>query len=296
MEIKPKLVLIAISVVILATCIPHLCTAQEAAGERVYVLGAVTSPGDFPFTPGMGAKEAIDAAGGLSANADLAGVILVRKNGENMVLNIQAILDGKETIALSAGDSIVVKPTTIRVQGLVKNPGLYDFKQGMTSADALTTAGGVQEMGALSAAYITRGGQQLSAGLSLPYSPIPLQPNDVLTVPELTASITGEVENPGTYTLEPGKSDNLDALIQKAGGLTIKADLKKVRISSVRGEEQTSTIADMSELNKRQSTTIRSGDVVFIPQSEKQRKHRISLNDILQVTLIIYTLKQIFGD
>jgi protein involved in polysaccharide export with SLBB domain len=114
-------------------------------------------------------------------------------------------------------------------------------------------------------------------------------------VPQISASITGEVNQPGTYAIIPGKTDTLEALIQAAGGPTSKADLKRVRISTTKGAERPTSTVDASDPAVRQSTKIQSGDAVFIPQVEK-RRHRISLSEVYQVILIVYTLIQIFGN
>ena len=267
----------------------------DAVGERVYVLGAVNNPGDFEFKPGMGAKEAFDLAGGLAPNADPAGAMLLRASGDKVPLKVEAILEGKETVPLAAGDTIVVKPGTIRVEGQVKNPGMLDLRAGMTAKHALALAGGPTETAAPAAAYITRSQKTIPVNLAGPESKIALEAGDVLTVPELTASITGEVGKPGTYTLVSGKTDTLDGLLEKAGGATAKGDLKKVRISSVQGAERPTTTIDASEKVVRQATRIEKGDAVFVPEAKVEHRHRASLNEVYQLTIIIYTLVQIFN-
>jgi len=180
--------LAVLMIAVLSAAAGSTAWAQEGTvGERVYVLGAVNNPGDFEFKPGMGAKEAFDLAGGLAPNADPAGAMLVHAGGEKMALNVQVILDGEETVPLAAGDTIVVKPGTIRLEGQVKNPGMLDLRAGMTAKDALALAGGPTEAAALAAAYITRTQKAIPVNLADPESKVALQPGDVLTVPELRA-------------------------------------------------------------------------------------------------------------
>jgi hypothetical protein len=92
-----------------------------------------------------------------------------------------------------------------------------------------------------------------------------------------------------------GKTDTLDGLLEKAGGATAKGDLKNVRISSVRGAERPTTTIDASEKVVRQATRIEKGDAVFVPEAKVEHRHRASLNDVYQLTIIIYTLVQIFN-
>jgi len=264
------------------------------AGERVYVLGAVNSAGDFEFKPGMGAKEALELAGGLAPNADPKGGVLLRANGEKINLDLTAILDGKEKISLEAGDTVIVKPGVVHVEGQVRKPGAYDLRAGMTAAEVVSLAGGLTEKAAPTAAYVTRNAKTAAADLSDPESKLVLQSGDVLTVPELSASITGEVERPGTYTLVAGKTDNLEGLFEQAGGPTAKADLKRVRVTSVQGTERPTKVVDASDKLARERIRVAPGDAVFVPQAEVRRGHRVTLSEVYQVTLILYTLIQIF--
>ena len=52
-----------------------------------------------------------------------------------------------------------------------------------------------------------------------------------VTKPEITVYITGEVKNPGLYTLEQG--NRVDALVEKAGGLTGKANVSAINMAKI---------------------------------------------------------------
>ena len=297
MQNRSRLVPITLAIALIVSYLPCPAAAQlvpVGLGERIYVLGAVNNPGDFEFKPGMGAKEALELAGGLAPNADPKGGVLVRANNEKVALNLNAILEGKETVQLGPGDTIVVKPAAVVVTGQVKKPGAFDFKPGMTAADLLALAGGLTETAAPAAAYITRDGKTVNVNLADPSAMAALEPGDVLTVPELSASITGEVVQPGTYTLIAGKTDNLEGLLEKAGGPTPRADLKKVRLTTTRDTDRPTKTVDASSRATRQAMKIERGDAVFVPQAEVRHRHRVTLSEVYQATLIVYTLIQIF--
>ncbi|HOP79123.1 MAG TPA: SLBB domain-containing protein, partial [Armatimonadota bacterium] len=162
--------------------------------------------------------------------------------------------------------------------------------------DAIRVSGGATETAALAQAFVTRNGEQISARLNTISSTLPLEPNDVLTVPEFTASITGEVNKPGTYVLMPAKNATLAGLIEQAGGITEKAGLKKIRISTLQGSESQTQTVDASNPEILQSSKINSGDVVFIPEAEARKRHRISFKSVSQAALMLYTLFQVLSD
>lgn len=207
-----RLITALLALALIITCVHIPAIAQEATSDHISVLGAVNKPGDYPFTPGMGIKEAVEAAGGLAANADVANAVLLRANRDKITLKLQAILEAKEIMPLYAGDtiSVAVKALTIRVDGEARNPGTFEFKPGMTSVNAVAMAGGGGETADLSETVVVRNGQTLRAGLDDPTTALVLQANDVITIPQFTAAITGEVVNPGTYPLAIGTTDNLE--------------------------------------------------------------------------------------
>jgi protein involved in polysaccharide export with SLBB domain len=315
-----RLVSATLIVALVAIYIPVPARAQAGGdNDRVYVLGAVNNPGDFEYKQGMDAKQAIELAGGLASSADPSGVILVRADGAKTALNAKAIMQGSEKIAIGPGDTIVAKPLpssgvsitavsqptsgnasppaapgSVQVEGQVKAPGKYDLKPGMTAGEALAVAGGPAETADLPSAHITRGGKSIPADLGNPNAKVALQAGDVLTVPAFTASITGNVDQPGTYTLIPGKTDNLEGLFNQAGGATANADVKSIRVSSIQGTERATRTADGSSRTARQGIKLQSGDAVFVPELQQETRRRTNLSDVYQVTIILATLVSIF--
>jgi len=93
----------------------------------------------------------------------------------------------------------------------------------------------------------------------------------LLTVSPLKVALSGEVNRPGSYDLASadGKLPTLTTAIQKAGGITGLADLRKVKLLRARrsGADETFQV-DLWELlqsgDLRQDITLRDGDSIIL--------------------------------
>jgi len=74
--------------------------------ERVYVQGAVNSPGSFSYQPNLRVDEYIGLAGGPTDRANLSRVKVLRADGKN--------LSGKVNPVVQRGDRIVVPQVTLK--------------------------------------------------------------------------------------------------------------------------------------------------------------------------------------
>ncbi|WP_232424142.1 polysaccharide biosynthesis/export family protein [Imhoffiella purpurea] len=90
-------------------------TLQEIPGNRIYILGRVNKPGDFPLvTRDVTVMQALAMAGGLTPFADEKHIKVLRtENGtqRSIPFNYKDIRRGRsleQNIALEAGDVIVV--------------------------------------------------------------------------------------------------------------------------------------------------------------------------------------------
>lgn len=92
---------------------PHVSVyVHEQASKKIHVLGQVSKPGTFPFTPGMSLVEAITQAGGFTQLAAKNGTSVTRlDNGKKLTFNVAAgdISDGvAANFYLRPGDIISV--------------------------------------------------------------------------------------------------------------------------------------------------------------------------------------------
>lgn len=85
---------------------------REYNSKRISVIGAVRSPGNFPFRSGLTAVESISLAGGFTSLANRDGTIVTRRvNGEirRLRVPIDRVSTGQEPdLRLRAGDIVHV--------------------------------------------------------------------------------------------------------------------------------------------------------------------------------------------
>jgi polysaccharide export outer membrane protein len=83
----------------------------QATSARVYVVGRITRPGEFPLSGRMTVLQALALAGGLSEYAKSDSIAIVREDQTVIPVNYKRIVDGKDmsqNAFLAAGDTIVV--------------------------------------------------------------------------------------------------------------------------------------------------------------------------------------------
>ncbi len=87
---------------------------KAAAGNRVYVIGKVNRPGDFPLTGPIDVMQALSLAGGATPFADTNGIRVLRRSGDRqttLAFRYGDIAHGRklgQNILLQSGDTVVV--------------------------------------------------------------------------------------------------------------------------------------------------------------------------------------------
>ena len=177
--------------------------AQVTVGIRaihsrpVFFLGGVAKPGPMQLTQDLTLLQALSAAGGPLATADLESAYVVR--GETRIqVNIQRMLqkgDTTQNIKKQPGDTIVIPSAdAVYVQGEVKTPGQVKFAKELTIVTAIAAAGGFTQLAAPGRVTVMRndGGKKETFRVNVndimsnptETKDVPLRPNDIVIVPQ----------------------------------------------------------------------------------------------------------------
>lgn len=87
---------------------------KTVAGNRVYVIGKVNRPGDFPLAGPIDVMQALSLAGGATPFADTNGIRILRRTGDHqtsIAFRYNDIAHGRrldQNILLQNGDTVVV--------------------------------------------------------------------------------------------------------------------------------------------------------------------------------------------
>jgi protein involved in polysaccharide export with SLBB domain len=134
----------------------------ESDAPRVTISGEVLRPGSYPLSNGMTAAQLVRMAGGFKRDALLESAELTsyeisdgNRAAENVsIVPIGSVVSGANTKAdtpLKAGDVLAIRQITgwndvgqsITIEGQVKFPGSYGFKDGERLSSVLRRAGGL---------------------------------------------------------------------------------------------------------------------------------------------------------
>lgn len=301
----------------------------------VKVSGAVFRPGKYKLNDKVNTiKSAIEQAGGLLEQAVTSRAVLLRlKEDRTMTtqsIPLQDILDGKQQdMILLNEDEIIISSYTkvansrkMYIYGEVMNPGVYDFSENTSIGDLITIAGGMNDVASLQKVEVSRritsdadnsDGKQLAKVFlfdlngnldAIGNEQFRLEPNDKVVVHrgpnnklQRMVYIGGEVMYEGWYTMS-SKDDKLVSLLEKAGGLTVKAnasgtrlirkytpaEMQERRLMLTMAQTRADSIATYAEMSKTRyrvginlaaaqekpdgayNITLEAGDSIYVPQ------------------------------
>jgi polysaccharide biosynthesis/export protein len=89
-------------------------SVKAANGSRIFVVGKVNRPGDFPLNRPIDVMQALSLAGGTTPYADVNGIRILRRDGGRQVVfrfRYDDVRRGRElsqNILLHSGDTVVV--------------------------------------------------------------------------------------------------------------------------------------------------------------------------------------------
>ncbi len=226
--------------------------------NRVIIQGAVYLPGEYELTQGLTVTQLIKRAQGLKEEAYLDRGFVTRLktdlSEEILAFNPAAILSGAEKdIQLKKDDQVTISSIlnfrdrqTILINGEVRKPGEFSYKENMTLRDALLLSGGFTDAASPQRIEIARRVKRVGVdtsdlqiaevinvqsieSLAVAGNETKLRPYDVIVVrknpsyrTQVNVRVEGEVSYPGNYVLQ-SKTERVSDLIKRAGGLTREA-------------------------------------------------------------------------
>lgn len=280
---------------------PEGVEALETFGQALFdTAGDSTSIGDIPvpadYVVGPGDEVELQLYGTTNATHSLVvsrdGIIDFPDIGPVTVAG-QTLAELRKNLAMLASQRLIGVETSITlgtlrsinvlVVGDVNSPGNKYVGALSTVVDVLAASGGISDIGSYRDITIKRGGRQLATvdlyQLLMTGSrgaDIRLQSGDVIFVPPMRQRVfvSGEVNRPAIYQIKPG--DNLESVINLAGGLTAFAYSERVQVERASAGKRVLMEIDFSEPEGRQ-TTMRNGDRISIGSLGTE------INDVVQL-------------
>jgi len=182
---------------------PRVAVTLDAhRGRRIFIFGAVSSPGAYALPEGQTLIEALVRAGYATASQVVvvrpkrpsSGPTLPENAGDAEVIRVNLKELEKDVeqgslarnIPLQDGDTVFIPrsdPTRIFVTGQIRTPGAYSITENTSVLQALALAGGVTESAAINRLRIMRivDGKQKTLNVKITDT---VQPGDTLVVPE----------------------------------------------------------------------------------------------------------------
>ena len=236
----------------------------------ITINGNIGVAGEYEYKNGEKLLELLNRAKCISQKTVLEKVYIIRLNSDrtksHIAINLESILEDEthsDNILMQEYDIVNVMSIddfddnfNISVEGAVRNPGDFNFGDGMSLQSALFLAGGLTQQAEGSRVEISRIMEydinsnklkprraivkNVKVGNDLVLSQeaenFELQPYDQIFVrsnpdfePVINVQILGEVKYPGTYSILR-KNEKISSLIKRSGGLTSYAYLDGVKM------------------------------------------------------------------
>jgi protein involved in polysaccharide export with SLBB domain len=248
--------------------------------NRIKIEGAVFRPNTYSFYEGMRIADLVVKADGLKEDAYTARATIVRLKSdftkEAVAVNLRKALQGdaQANILLKKEDIVTVfsildfkEEYKVTIDGEIKKPGAYDYNPALTLNDLLVQAGGLigsaskrvevarmiksEDIEATNTAraeifnieITPENNEQAENFVLAPFDVVNIRRMAVYEKPEMVV-VSGSVNYPGKYVLAY-KKEKVYSVIQRAGGLTLSADTKGVRIKRPINAQQIEDIANV---------------------------------------------------
>ena len=282
--------------------------------NRVIIKGAVMRPGQFELTDNLSLKQLILKADGLREDAFLnRGIITRLKDNltvEVVSFDVAGIMNGTaQDVPLKREDDITISSIfdlqdkkTITIQGEVRSPGTYEFKDSTSIKDLIFEAGGFGEAATGKRIEIARRVINADpANVSTEIAKIVqvdeekdlqnkaanfyLQPFDVVIVrnnpgyfTQKTVTVEGEVLYPGPYVISSA-DEKLSNIINRSGGFKNTAD------ASAASLRRLNKIDVQSDIKIKKVEKLVAGQIRDTAVSDSLAKEAVKPYDLIGINL-----------
>jgi protein involved in polysaccharide export with SLBB domain len=256
-------------------------TITSAVPRQVLMVGSVRNGGGpIELRPNSRVSDAIDMAGGLSAEPDDLIATLSRGKAQPQRLSLTTIMQAPRSAAnvtLKPGDILrfnLVPGRTVTVAGDVKQPTNVTLRRSVRLLDALVGAGGLIQKPETTKITVIRGGREMLINTAQAFSQIdsaanvPLLNGDLVMVEAIRTNISvvalnDEVRNSGNISIE-GTPRVLQAVL--AADMTAPA--ADLDVSIRRGVQRIPVDLAKAAYDPTFDLPLRDGDVLlFAPRA-----------------------------
>ena len=210
----------------------------ETRSIGVYVLGEAYKPGRYVMSGLSSVSNALFVSGGVNEQGSLRNIQIKRNNKVISTYDFyDFLLKGSidSDVVLQDGDVIFIPfiENSVNLGGAFKRPHRYEFVEGESVKDAIYLAGGFNSevFGTpkleLSSVDSTTAKRNISYLDPKTASDISLKNGDVINISSVagvdprTIKLSGEIKNPGEYSIQPG--DKILDILNRAGGFSTEA-------------------------------------------------------------------------
>lgn len=186
---------------------------------------------------------------------------------------------------------VYARVITVNIVGEVVNPGSYSISAINTAFNALVAANGPTKNGSIRKIYVRRAGKTIKTLDVYQYLLNPssnedffLEDNDYIFVPlaEKIVTISGGVKRPQQYELI--EKDDLQSLIQYAGGLSANAYSQSVQIKRIKNNRAFITDVNLDSLSlSKKAFGLSDGDVVNIKTISDQEENFVEVEGAVRI-------------
>jgi len=248
------------------------CYLEVPRTFRVFVTGAVETPGAVVASAVQRVSDAIESAGGISADGSPRIVTVVR-NEDTLRVDMERFRllgDFERNPFLRSGDRIHVPVGGLHatIHGPVNRPGHYDIVPGETLRDLLELAGGFRSDAIVDSVLVGRTdgrGLMRTFVVSSSRFGMELEDRDEIGIFDFEGSrrrvyVFGAFESPGRYYLSPG--EHLSELLARVGKIDDMADLENAALERKNGEIIGLNIIDYLPPDPKKNLKLEDGDAL----------------------------------